>query len=99
MQAIQTTYKGYRFRSRLEARWAVLLDCLGAKCSYESEGFDLGGTWYLPDFWIDDWNAWLEVKGPTASEQEEAKCRLLSQASLFNRAYEIALQWRLNAAS
>jgi hypothetical protein len=26
IRAIETRYKGYRFRSRLEARWAVVLD-------------------------------------------------------------------------
>jgi hypothetical protein len=29
LQAIETFYRGYRFRSRLEARWAVLFDALG----------------------------------------------------------------------
>ena len=81
MKAIQTTYQGYRFRSRLEARWAVFLDALGAKWSYEKEGFDLSGTWYLPDFWISDWNAWLETKGPPATEEDEEKCSLLARAS------------------
>lgn len=81
MQAIQTVYKGYRFRSRLEARWAVFLDTLGAAWSYEKEGFDLDGTWYLPDFWVDDWNVWLEIKGRAPSEEEEDKCSLLSQRS------------------
>ncbi len=48
--AIQTSYKGYRFRSRLEARWAVFLDVAGAQWEYEFEGYDLGDAWYLPDF-------------------------------------------------
>ena len=81
MQAIQTSYNGYRFRSRLEARWAVFLDALHAEWSYETEGFDLSGTWYLPDFWVRDWNAWLEIKGSTPSEEEEHKCELLADAS------------------
>lgn len=51
LRAIQTEYKGYRFRSRLEACWAVLLDELGVKWEYEPEGYDLGnGMCYLPDF-------------------------------------------------
>jgi hypothetical protein len=29
--AIPTRYKGYHFRSRLEARWAVFFDALGIK--------------------------------------------------------------------
>jgi nucleoside 2-deoxyribosyltransferase len=51
IKAIQTVYKGYKFRSRLEARWAVFFDALGLEWEYEPEGFDLGdGVWYLPDF-------------------------------------------------
>ena len=41
IKAIETEYKGYRFRSRLEARWAVFFDALGLKWDYEPEGFDL----------------------------------------------------------
>ena len=29
IKAIETSYKGYLFRSRLEARWAVFFDALG----------------------------------------------------------------------
>lgn len=81
IQAIQTTYKGFRFRSRLEARWAVFLDELGADWTYEPEGFDLEGTWYLPDFLVKDWNVWVEVKGTVPTDDEKAKCRLLAAAS------------------
>lgn len=30
-KAVETVYKGYRFRSRLEARWAIFFDSLGIK--------------------------------------------------------------------
>jgi len=51
VKPIETPYKGYRFRSRLEARWAVFFDAMGISYEYEPEGFDLGdGVWYLPDF-------------------------------------------------
>lgn len=47
----ETYYKGYRFRSRLEARWAVFFDALGVEYEYEPEGFQLpDGSCYLPDF-------------------------------------------------
>lgn len=52
LKPIETRYKGYRFRSRLEARWAVFFDSLGLPYSYELEGFDLEGVWYLPDFML-----------------------------------------------
>ena len=41
IKAIETYYKGYRFRSRLEARWAVFFDAAGIKYEYEPEGFGL----------------------------------------------------------
>ena len=63
MKAIQTRYKGYHFRSRLEARWAVFFDALGLQWEYEPEGFELlDGTWYLPDFLVE--KHWMEVKPP-----------------------------------
>lgn len=43
IKAIETVYNGYKFRSRLEARWAVFFDALGVEYQYEIEGFDLSG--------------------------------------------------------
>ncbi len=64
IKAIETRYNGYRFRSRLEARWAVFFDTLGIKYEYEKEGYDLGKHgWYLPDFWLPDLQLWYEIKG------------------------------------
>lgn len=62
LKAIETRYKGYRFRSRLEARWAVFFDALGVKWEYEPEGFELPSGRYLPDFLLPDVDAWIEVK-------------------------------------
>lgn len=41
IKSIETYYNGYRFRSRLEARWAVFFDAAGIKYEYEPEGFEL----------------------------------------------------------
>lgn len=62
IKPIETVYKGYRFRSRLEARWAVFFDTLGLKWEYEKEGFDINGKWYLPDFYLPDLDLWIEIK-------------------------------------
>lgn len=71
MKAIETYYNGYRFRSRLEARWAVFFDELGIKYQYEPEGFKLSdGTLYLPDFYLPDLELWVEVKGIMAETDE-----------------------------
>ena len=54
-KVIETEYKGYRFRSRLEARWAVFFDACGVKWEYEPDGYKLGdGVLYLPDFLLHD---------------------------------------------
>ena len=64
IQAIETRYAGCRFRSRLEARWAVFFDTLGVAWEYEPQGFILSnGTHYLPDFLLTDCGTWVEVKG------------------------------------
>lgn len=71
IKAIETVYKGYRFRSRLEARYAVMFDALGLEWEYEPEGFDLGGgVYYLPDFKVKlsgGTSEWFEVKGDTSN--------------------------------
>ena len=73
MKAIETKYKGYRFRSRLEARWAVFFDAIGLTWEYEPEGFDLGSAgWYLPDFKVVSKNntvSWYEIK-PTETHDD-----------------------------
>jgi len=74
IKAIQTGYNGYLFRSRLEARWAVFFDTLGIEYQYEPEGFDLDGTWYLPDFWLPFKQSWVEIK-PTIPNLREPGVR------------------------
>lgn len=77
MKAIETKYKGYRFRSRLEARWAVFFDALGLQWEYEPEGFDLGEAgWYLPDFYLPQLGAWLEIK-PSNGDRNEVRRQLI----------------------
>lgn len=64
IKPIETLYKGYRFRSRLEARWAVFFDALGIPWEYEKEGYQLSdGSLYLPDFWLPNQKIWVEIKG------------------------------------
>ena len=71
IKAIETRYSGYRFRSRLEARWAVFFNELHLKWEYEPEGFSFNGQSYLPDFKInlaeeDGITTYVEVKGDTS---------------------------------
>lgn len=62
MQAIETVYNGYRFRSRLEARWAVFFDAGGIEYQYEPEGFEHNGVKYLPDFYLPQFDTYVEIK-------------------------------------
>lgn len=61
---IETFYGGCRFRSRLEARWAVFFTRLGLDWEYEPQGFRVGpkNLPYLPDFHLPQLGLWLEVK-------------------------------------
>ncbi len=82
MKAIETHYKGYRFRSRLEARWAVYFDADGIEWEYEKEGYSLPGVGlYLPDFWLPRVKMFAEVKPGEFSESELDRCRALARHS------------------
>lgn len=76
--ALETNYNGYRFRSRLEARWAVFFDTLGVEYRYEAEGFDLDRIKYLPDFWLPQQDCYIEIKGQEPSRDEIRKAELLT---------------------
>lgn len=94
LKAIETVYNGYRFRSRLEARWAVFFDEMGIAYKYETEGFDLGnGIRYLPDFWLphslpafaeEGWGFWAEIKPAQANQDELNKMLELVRQSKHN---------------
>ena len=88
MKAIQTEYKGYLFRSRLEARWAVFFDACGVEWEYEPEGYDLGnGLYYLPDFLLhgvagrSGEDLYVEVKGRMTDEDAEKIKRFADQGN------------------
>lgn len=86
MKVIETEYKGYKFRSRLEARWAVFFDAANIQYDYELEGYEIGdGERYLPDFYLPQFQIFVEIKpqGLTKKQKDEAeeKCRKLRTAS------------------
>lgn len=78
---IETRYRGIRFRSRTEARWAVFFDLVGLAYDYEAEGFGLDAGAYLPDFWLRDVRLFLEVKGQDPTDEERTKCAELAKRS------------------
>lgn len=102
IKAIQTQYKNYKFRSRLEARWAVWLDAMGVDWTYEPQGYDLDGELYLPDFFLRFKSGerfeqgvppycgyWLEIKpGPLTEREELLLAKLATETK--HRAYAFA---------
>lgn len=92
--AIETEYRGYRFRSRLEARVAAMLDFIGWEWEYEPEGFELASGRYLPDFAlikpqeslnpdcrVGERMLWIEVKGAPPTQKDLARAHDLAAAT------------------
>lgn len=75
IKAIETQYAGCRFRSRLEARWAVFFDTLGVQWEYEPQGFETPDGPYLPDFYLPVGKVWVEIKGASPSQNDLDRCR------------------------
>lgn len=80
--AIETYHRGFKFRSRLEARWYIFFESLGIEAHYESEGWKLeDGTYYLPDFFLPQINNWAEVKPIPFSNIERRKAEMVCRGS------------------
>jgi hypothetical protein len=63
IQSIETIVGDTRYRSRTEARWATFFEALGVDFDYEPERIQLSsGESYLPDFYLPQFKAYLEVK-------------------------------------
>jgi len=63
LKPIPTEYKGTQYKSKLEANWAKWLVQHGIAYDYEVQGFNIEGTWYLPDFYLPELEIVIEVKG------------------------------------
>jgi hypothetical protein len=75
ISAIPATHNGIRFRSRLEARWAMFFDLMRVDWRYEYEGYKLPSGWYVPDFWLPQIKTWVEIKPPFNVEYESERER------------------------
>lgn len=56
-------YKGINMRSSWELNFAKWCDLSGIKWNYESKTFDLGNTTYTPDFYLPEFDCYIEIKG------------------------------------
>lgn len=89
-KVIPTKYKGYTFRSRLEARWAVYFDLIGITWDYEPEGYVLrNGVWYLPDFYLHQLDTFVEIK----PQPEIYGCEDAAKSRLFVSGRDYRDKW------
>lgn len=81
VRAIRTDYKGIEYRSRLEARFAQLLDALHVRYVYEPMRLNqtTGGT-YTIDFFLPAQQLYVELKPKRPHIEEEAKCERMSRS-------------------
>lgn len=56
-------YKNHTLRSSWEYILAYWLDLSNIKWKYEQTTFDLGDTTYTPDFYLPEFDCYIEVKG------------------------------------
>ncbi len=80
IQAIPTRYKGWFFRSRLEARWAVFFESMEIEFVYEIGPTRLTESIvYLPDFYFPCLDWYAEVKPFAFTPEERWKVDALVQ--------------------
>jgi hypothetical protein len=76
---IQTWFRGVKYRSRLEARFAMAMHEMEIPFVYECMTFTRpsGGT-YTPDFFLPRQQLWIELKPHRPHLEEEMKCEEMS---------------------
>jgi hypothetical protein len=85
---IPTTYRHYRFRSRIEAKWAAMFDQIGWRWEYEP--FDAAG--YIPDFIITgDSPMLIEVKSDTSLGELTQHARRVTTATAGHWKHDILI--------
>lgn len=70
LKAFATQYDGYTFRSRNEAKWAAFFKYMGIQYKYEDSDISDGRRRILPDFFLPDFDIFLEVKHNGFNEDE-----------------------------
>lgn len=73
IKPLETRCNGYRFRSRLEARWSIFLEELGIEYAYEPQGYVLPSGPYLPDFYLPKYDKFIEIKPADGRERSPAR--------------------------
>lgn len=64
-------YNGIYMRSSYEIKFAFFLDCSGIEWEYEPRAFDLGEMTYTPDFYLLEFDCYIEIKGYWRDDAKE----------------------------
>lgn len=78
-----TVYNNVQFRSKLEARFALVLTELNIDFRYEHLMMQAQSMRYTPDFFLPSQQLYVEIKPCRPHIEEELKCELLSQVGLL----------------
>ena len=66
-------YNGIRYRSTWEANYVKWLEMKGYHFKYEPQRFYSEDGSYLPDFWVDELNSYVEIKGFLGRDKDNGK--------------------------
>jgi len=56
----------------------VFFNTTGILYRYEHEGYSVGNTWYLPDFWLPEQSCYIEIKPKAPGAKELRLMKLFS---------------------
>jgi hypothetical protein len=86
---VPVIYAGHQFRSRLEARFAEMLDRFQIKWEYEPYDVAVGNqVYYRPDFWLSESRTWVEVKCQLDCAKQSELDKVSRFALARNRVHE-----------
>lgn len=73
-------YKEHVFRSSWELAFAQYLDNEKYVSKYEPESFETSYGFYTPDFWVEDFNSYVEIKGFFRDKEAKGKFEEFSKS-------------------
>jgi len=77
LNVIPVVYNGISFRSKIEAKNALVWDDLGIRWIYEPKRLKVAeNTIYIPDFDLPDFSFFVEIKGFEFDQKQDRKVRL-----------------------
>jgi len=71
-------YNNRYFKSTWEANFAKWCDGSGVKWRYEPKAFNLGESTYRPDFYLPEFDCWIEIKGYWRKDAKEKVNKFIS---------------------